>query len=209
MKKSLPSAVSVDDAIALILNIDYLPGSTSPIEMFSYFHQEAEVRRDQATNAVERDKYDCLAVMHGARQLLGRSILDALDAEISSIRKGATSYLEVIDDEFGGERLVTASVLEWAKQNGFGVDGWAMPRHWRRATSRTFSTEYLDILDDVIATFCEEGGEYYQPGVPPKKEVITHWVREKYGEVSDKVLDVLGTLIRPGLTNTTKQHNKK
>jgi hypothetical protein len=209
MPSDLPPDLSIDDAIALILNIDYLPGSNGVLEMFSYFKEEVESKHDHAKTPDERRKYAGHILMHQFREGLARAIFDAIDAEISAIRNGGISELELVDNTFGNERLVTASVCEWASQRGFGIYGWKLPRFWRKASIRSFSTEYLDILDDVIATFCEEGGEYYEPGVTPKKEVISNWITGKYGAISDKVIDVIGTMIRPGLTITTKQPKKK
>ena len=205
MAKELPKSLSIEDAAALILNIDFLPGSNRLREMLSYFMEEAESNRDKASAQDERKKYDAMMVMHQYRFVFAKAVLDAIDAELDAINNGRDSILELEDETFGSEQLVTASVFSWAARNGFGIRGWTAPRFWRKASERSFSTEYLDIIDDVIATFCEEGGEHYSPGVTPKKEAITHWVTEKYGSVSDKVLDVIGTIIRPGLTTTSKK----
>lgn len=207
--KQLPPELSIDDAVALILNIDFLPGSTDLLDMLSYFREESESKQDYATSTDERSKQQGYVLMHQFREGLARAILDAIDAELSTIKKGGISELELVDDTFGSERLVTASVLHWAAYHGFGMRGWVAPRFWRRSAQRTYSTEFLDILDDVIATFCEEGGEHYEHGVIPKKEVVSSWINEKYGVISDKVVDAMGTMIRPGLTTAPKPPKRK
>jgi hypothetical protein len=188
MAKELPRTLSIEDAAALILNIDFLPGSNRLREMLSYFMEEAESNRDKARTYAERNKYEVMLVMHQYRFVLAKAVLDAIDAELDAINNGRDSILELEDDTFGSEQLVTSSVLSWAAHNGFGIRGWTAPRFWRKASERSFSTEYLDIIDDVIATFCEEGGMYYSPGKTPKKDAITLWVTEKYGSVSEKSL---------------------
>jgi len=206
MSKELPPTLSVDDAAALMLNISYIPGSNDLLEMLSFFREEAQSKYDHAKSQDEREKYAAHIVMYLCREGLARSLIQAIDSELHSIRNGQESKLEVVEVQFGSEKLVTASVCAWAADMGFGIEGWDPPRFWRRAQDRSYQTEYLAVLDDVIATFCEEGGEHYEPGIIPKKPAIIHWVQDKYGtNVSNKVLDVIPTLLRPGLTQTTKK----
>ena len=206
MSQEYPSTLSVEDAAALILNISYLPGTNSLLEMLSYFIEEAEAKLDNADSQEEREKYEALRVMYTCREDMARTLIGAIQAELDSISKGKPSILEVADSTFGSEKLVTPSVFAWAYEIGFGLPDWRPPRFWRKASDRRYQSEYLSIVDDVIATFLEEGGEHYDAGVVPKKAVVTEWIREQYGQnLSDKVLDSIATVIRPGLTETTKK----
>jgi hypothetical protein len=200
MPKELPESISIDDAVALILSFSYTPGTNSLRDMFSYFKEDAESKLDHAVTQFERDKYNTLLNLYEIRIELAEALYAVIGVELNNIRQKKESALEVYDDRFNSEKLVTASVCSWAYDLGFGIEGWQPPRFWRKKGERNYSTEYLDILDDVIATFCEEGGEYYQSGITPKKEAVITWIEGKYGPLSKKVLDVIATLIRPGLT---------
>ena len=206
MPRKLPTTLSVNDAAALILNISYLPGTNDLLEMLSFFTEEAQSKHDHAKSQDERDKYTALIAMYICREGSARALIQAIDSELHNIRNGQESKLEVVEVQFGSEKLVTASVCAWAADMGFGIEGWEPPRFWRKTQDRSYQTEYLAILDDVIATFCEEGGEHYEPEIIPKKIAIKNWVQTKYGtNVSNKVLDVIPTLLRPGITQTTKK----
>lgn len=209
MTKELPESISVDDAVALILGFSYTPGTNSLLNMLSYFREEAESKLDHAETDLERNKYKSLVILYQCREELAASLYRAIQAELDMINKQQESILEVSDGTFNSEKLVTASVCEWAYDMGFGIEGWQPPRFWRKKGERLYSTEYLDILDDVIATFCEEGGEHYQSGITPKKEVVITWIEDKYGPLSKKVLDVIATLIRPGLTQPPENKTRK
>lgn len=205
MRKELPATLTVNDAVALVVNISFLPGTTNLLEMLSQFTEGAEIELDRTKTKSERVKFTSHRVMYQCRELLAQSIVAAINVEIDCIDDGKESTLEVANDEFGSKKLVTASVCAWANELGFWIDGWETPRFWRKSSERNYSTEYLDILDDVIATFCEEGGEHYKPGQEPKNALVSAWIKEKYGPLSDKVIGAMGTLIRPGLSETTKR----
>ena len=206
MPRELPTTLSVNDAAALILNISYLPGANDLLEMLSYFTEEAQSKHDHAESKDEREKYTVLTAMYICREGLARALIESINSELHNIRNGQESKLEVAEVQFGSEKLITSSVCAWAAYMGFGIEGWEPPRFWRKAQDRSYQTEYLAILDDVIATFYEEGGEHYEPGIIPKKSAVTSWAQDKYGtHVSNKVLDVIHTLLRPGITQTTKR----
>ena len=205
MKRNLPPSLSVNDAAALILNISYLPGSNDLLEMISHFREEAEVNRDSADNSDDREKYNCQAAIHLCREGLARSMIQAVRDELDALSKGKESILEVADSTFGSEKLVTASVGAWAEHMGFGIGGWEMPRHWRKKVERNYSTEYMDIIDDVVAAFCEEGGEHYEPGIEPNNSAVTAYINEKYGKLSERIITSIATIVRPGVSPSTKK----
>jgi hypothetical protein len=205
MGKELPSSVSVHDAAALILNMSYLPGTNDLIDMISHFREEAGVERDNATDPGEREKYNCQAIMHLCREGLARSLIEAIELEFSAISAGKESILEIDENAFGSEKFKTTSILAWAENIGFGIQGWKMPAHWRKKNRRTYSTEFLDIIDDVIATFCEEGGENYSPDTEPRNYMIVDYIKEKYGPLSEKIMTSIPTIVRPGVTYSTKK----
>jgi hypothetical protein len=191
-----PYSVSINDAISIVLNMSYQPGNTSLPEMIGYFREEAESKRDGAKNDDERRGYAAQAHMHLFREGLARALIDALEKELHKVHVGHETLIEVDGQSTPGEeKLVTASVLAWAENIGFGISNWSPPRLWRRRSERVFSTEYLDILDDVIATWFEEGGAEYIPNVTPKKELLKAWIKEKYGEFSDRVIDSMATML--------------
>ncbi len=174
--------------------------------MLSYFREEAQSRHDHSDNSDDRNKYASHIAMYLCREGLARALIEAISVELKAIGKGEESTLEVEDHTIGSEKLVTASVCDWAQEKGFHIEGWETPRHWRRKSERAYSTEYLDIIDDVIAAFCEPGGEHYQEGVAPKNEAINVYISEKYGlSLSANVIGSISTIVRPGITLTTKR----
>ena len=173
--------------------------------MISHFRDEAEGKRDSADNSDDREKYDCQSVLHLCREGLARSMIQAIGHELDALGKGKESILEVADSTFGSEKLVTASVGAWAQHMGFGIEGWVTPRHWRKKSERNYSTDYLDIIDDVVATFCEEGGEYYEPGIEPNNAAVTSYVNGKYGKLSERIITSIATIVRPGVSPSTKK----
>jgi hypothetical protein len=205
MPQEYPPTISVEDAAALMVNISYLPGTNGLLEMLSYFTEDALAKLDNADSQEERNKYEALWRMYVCREGMARTLIGTIQAELDSISKGKPSILEVADSTFGSEKLVTPSVFAWAADIGFGLPDWRPPRFWRKASDRSYQSAYLSIVDDVIATFLEEGGEHYDGNIP-KKAAVTEWVRQQYGKnLSDKVLDAIATVIRPGLTETTKK----
>lgn len=197
MSKELPSSLTINDAVALLLKISYIPGITDLLTMISYFIEEAESKLDNAIDLNEKDKYRALVSTHIMREGLARSLMGAIEAEITIINQGKNSLLEIQYNTFGSEKLVTSSVCAWGDHMGFGIEGWVPPRFWRKKEDRSHQTEYLHILDHIIETFCEEGGKHYEPGELLKNKVISAWVTEEYGELSDKVISTMCTIIRP------------
>ena len=196
MKIELPLTLSINEAVSFIINLPYQPGTTNVLEMLSYLREEAESKRDHAKTAEEKQKFQAYVSVYLTREAMARSLMQAIDSETLAVEKGEESILEMADHTIGSVKFVTASVCAWASAKGFHIDGWETPRHWRKKSERSFSSDYLDILDDVIATFCEEGGEHYQPKTNTLKSAVSAWIKEKYPKTSEKVNDVIGTIIR-------------
>jgi hypothetical protein len=194
--KKLPKTLSINDAAALVMNISFLPNSTDLVEMLEYFQEEAESKYDKATGSDEKIKYKSHIAMTSTRVKMGKEVLAAINSELTCINNGEESLLKVEENNFGSEKLDTESVLYWASVYGFGIQGWEPPRFWRKATERRHNTEYLSVLDDVIATFCEEGGEHYIKNTEPQKSAVSTWIKGKYSFTSEKVRDAIGTIIR-------------
>jgi len=200
MRKELPPFLSVNDAVSLMINLPYQPGTTDVLEMLSHFREEAESRLDHAETTEEREKYKAHVALYLTREAMARSLMEAIQSELSGLSKGRGSILEVEDDTFGSEKLVTASVCAWAYDMGFYVEGWVTPRHWRKKKDRSYTSDYLDIIDDVIATFCEEGGEHFIPEKEPKNDAVELYIRQNYGDFSRKILTSISTIVRQGMT---------
>jgi hypothetical protein len=191
-----PHSVSINDAISIILNMPFQPGNTTLPEMIGFFREEADANRDRALTEEDRNRFAAQATMHKYREELARSLIDALENEVKKVYAGQKSVVELDTSAAPGEeKLVTASVLAWAEDIGFGISNWSPPRFWRRKSARTYSTEYLDILDDLIATWFEEDGEKYSPNYTPKKDALRLWATTKYGVISEKVLDAMMTMV--------------
>ena len=178
--------------------------TTEPATIVDAF-EEAEVNLENATSSEDKEQYLHRLEIYEHRKELAQAILDALELELDNIHRGKPSVLELEDDAFASRKIVTSSVCAWAHEMGFNIGGWEAPRFWRKQSERRYYTEYLEIFDDVIETFCEENGEYYTPDRPPKKDALFLWAEKKYGPVSKKVIDAMGTIIRPGLTQTTEK----
>lgn len=209
MPKEIPESLSLNDAAALIMNLSFMPGDNDLLDMLEYFREEAESLYDHAEDPVEKRRLTHQIDMHNARLAMAISLFDALNAELDCIRNGIDSKLKIDEDSFGSEKLLTASVIDWATHIGFGIGGWKPPRFWRKKSDRGYSTEYLDIIDDVVETFCVAGGDHYVPNRKPTNDLIALYVHDKYSQrpdkiISDKTISTIGTVVRPGLTYTTK-----
>jgi hypothetical protein len=196
MRSKLPETLSVDDAVALIINLPYTPGGINPMQMLAYFTEESAAMLDSAKTPEDKELCRYQLKTHQVREQLAEAIYDLLVTEIDRVRKGKPDTLELAEDSIGSEKLVTASVCDWAHNKGFHIEGWSTPRHWRKKNERSYSTAYLDIVDDVIANFCEELGNHYAENGQPKKEAVMAWIKEKYPETSAKVNDAIATIIR-------------
>lgn len=179
----------------IILNVPFQPGNTTLPEMIGFFREEAESKRDRALTEEDRNGFTAQAEMHLHREKLARSLINALENEVKKVYAGQESLVELDTSTAPGEeKLVTASLLEWAGQIGFGISDWSPPCFWRRKSLRTYRTEYLGVLDDLIATWFEEGGESFSPNNTQKKDALRLWVSEKY-DISEKVLDAMMTMV--------------
>lgn len=168
--------------------------------MLSYFKEEAESNFDHAKDQLERIKYQNLVEMYEYRENLARSLYKAIEAELSDLKKGLGSELEISDKNFGHEKLVTSSVCSWAYYMGFGIPGWQPPRFWRKKNERYYNTEYLSLIDDVIATYFEEGGEHFKKKGLEKKQALISDIQNKYKSTTNEVLsykivDVIATIL--------------
>ena len=105
--------------------------------MLSFFTEEAESKHDHAKSQDERDKNTAHISMYTSREELARALIQAIDSELSNIKNGQESLLEVVELQFGSEKLVTSSVCAWAADMGFGIEGWETPRFWRKAQDRS------------------------------------------------------------------------
>jgi len=110
-----PSSITAEEAVARLININYVPAGFTITQMTAAFQEMAEVEYDNArAEGRPSDQVSYLKIQAeacGARHLLAESLLDALCLEIAN-PKGST----VVHSSDAGlsPRLTPDSVANWA-----------------------------------------------------------------------------------------------
>ncbi len=205
MREELPESITIDEAVGFLLNIDYTYKSKDVIEMLENFEDEAKRKFGELEDPEEAQLALYLSDIHTKRISYARSVITYLEAELSSAERGEPSLLKIDANSFGNIKIISTSLHDWADHNGFGIDRWELPAFWREPPRRNYFSEYLNVIDDVIRTFCEPTGKRYDEtqmsnGGGPKVADVKRYISEKYPKVSDKILGPLATIVRKGFT---------
>lgn len=168
MNTSKPSSITVEEAVARLINLDYIPTGFTLDEMTSAFLEEAEVAHHNAR--IDRLPESQISVLKNrmdicrARHFLGQQLQDAL---IQELKNPNDSSIVLSSDSGITSRLTLDSVLNWASEN-YGLRFSEIPQegkdahdtneslvvsaHWEKVT--------IKIYADAKLGFKLEGGKY-------------------------------------------------
>lgn len=123
MIQSKPSSVTIEEAVARMVNMDYIPTGFTLLEMTDAFREEAEVEYENAKiDNLPENKIAPLRVRMescSARHSLAQQFLESLRHE-AKYPEG--SMVIVADDSSSQVRLTLESVSEWAADRyGIGI----------------------------------------------------------------------------------------
>jgi hypothetical protein len=131
MNKSNPSSVTVEEAVARMVNMDYIPEGFTLSDMTSGFQEEAEVEYENAR--IDCQPKEKLAPLEArmfackARHTLALTLLERLKHELDNIDD---SLIILADDTSMKTRLTLESVELWAAyEYGIGIPEWSHADH--------------------------------------------------------------------------------
>jgi hypothetical protein len=126
VNKHIPLAVTADEAVARLINIDYIPAGFTLLDMTAAFLEEAQADYENArVEQVKGDKKSLLVIRSNVcedRHRLAQQLLDSFARELES---PDCAVVRVADEPTVVARFDLASVSDWAFEN-FGI-GIAMP----------------------------------------------------------------------------------
>jgi hypothetical protein len=126
MSKSNPSSVTAEEAVARMVNMDYIPEGFTLEDMLSAFQEEAEVEYDNAKiDRLPGPQIEVLKVRMEAceaRRSLAQLLLEAL---LDEARNTNESMIIPSPDSSSKPRYTLESVADWASYKyGIGIPEW-------------------------------------------------------------------------------------
>ena len=126
MNTTLPSSVTIEEAVARMVNLDYIPTGFTLLEMTAAFEEEAETDYENArTDRLPEDQIASFKLHMDsckARHALAQLLMDSLHYEVKN-REG--SMIVLADDTSSQQRLTLESVSDWASEKyGIGIPEW-------------------------------------------------------------------------------------
>lgn len=123
MKRVVPSSITVEEAVAEMVNMDYIPAGFTLLDMIAAFQEEAEVEYENArTDRLPEDKLTPLKTRMDscrARHTLAHLLLESLRYEVNN---PTDSMIVLADDSSSHQRLTFDSVSDWASEKyGIGI----------------------------------------------------------------------------------------
>lgn len=154
MNKQTPSSITLEDAVALMVNMDYIPPGVTLFEMTGAFQIEAEVEYENALHGFLPDGLngplsdDLIARLKTrmeaceARHSLAQFLIDALSHELGD----PESSFFILKNESSMQYLTLESVSDWASEKfGIGIPGWPHAGHDTEESVKEFRWEDLTI----------------------------------------------------------------
>ncbi len=202
--KQLPETLSIDEAVAFMVNLPELLEGISIEEILDVYVSQADEITEKYGLPEERDLRDDLIEIQEHRRDLAKLLKSALQNEIKLINLGFKRTLKTSDESLTVGQIVTSSLINWANTNGIGILGWNFNHHWRTAEARNFTTPFLNIIDEIIRELFQEGGKHYSPDKPLTNEFIKSYIDQIYPNLSVKIKESICTILKPELTLSTK-----
>ena len=123
MEKSFPSSITVEEAVAEMVNMDYIPAGFTLLSMIEAFQVEAEIEYENAR--IDRLPEDQIAPLKirmescRARHTLAQLLLESLQYEVDHPER---SVIVLANNSLSMQRLTFESVWYWAADRyGIGI----------------------------------------------------------------------------------------
>lgn len=117
-----PSSLTIEEAVALMINLDYIPTGFSLLELLAAFQEEAEVELHNAKiDSLPADQLDILAIRNSAssaRHSLAKLLTDHLCKEIVNPE---SSIFVSTSGQTIEPRIDITSLSDWASEH-YGID---------------------------------------------------------------------------------------
>lgn len=164
MRREGPSSITVEEAVAEMVNMDYIPAGFTLLEMLEAFQEEAEVEYNNCRlNAFSGEQIRAMEIrMHvcQVRALLAADLLESLQHEVDH-RDG--SMIDFAAESFGKQRLTFESVSDWAADK-YGI-GIARPKQNppkvnNSRENATWEEVTIKIWSDYKIGYSTEGGRF-------------------------------------------------
>lgn len=126
MSKLQPSSVTIEEAVARMVNMDYIPEGFTLLEMTDAFKEEAEIAYENGVidklSKVELTRLKLLVSSCITRNALAERLTECLQYEVKHPK---ISEIIIADDGSSQTRLILESVSLWSSFNyGIGIPEW-------------------------------------------------------------------------------------
>ncbi|WP_295624055.1 hypothetical protein [uncultured Nitrosomonas sp.] len=159
MKSTKPLILTIEEAVALMINLDYIPTGFSLLEMTSAFLEEAEVEYENAQIKrfpeahLESLKFRMDACK--ARHTLALNLMDQIRHEIQNSKD---SKIVSSEDSTSLTRLTFESVFDWAGDK-FGIgspkisSGYPVENHTIKSDNSTENFKWEDVTIKIYKDY--------------------------------------------------------
>lgn len=196
--KKLRSALTVDEAVASMVNLDHVPDGIDVVSMLSTFREEASVNHHNAGSDLSDEKKKRLKnrldiCRH--RLALAKALLEELSFEASP--EGSDDFVRSREKSVK-HKYTVVSLNEWMEENlRITIPVYAEYQPVPHNAQLKHKSELLTILDEAI----EEHWENKGPDERPKSAYVQAWIKEKHPKVSVKVCESMARIMRPDRSN--------
>ncbi|MFH1218151.1 MAG: hypothetical protein V1706_16780 [Pseudomonadota bacterium] len=126
MNRAVPSSITIEEAVAEMVNMDYIPAGFTLLEMIAAFQEEAEANYENAQiDRLPEDQITPLKIRMEscrARHTLAHLLMESLQYEVDNPKD---SMIVLSNDSSSKQRLTLTSVSDWAADRyGIGVSRW-------------------------------------------------------------------------------------
>jgi hypothetical protein len=125
MNKSKPSSVTVEEAVAKMINLGYIPAKSTLLDMTGAFQAEADVEFDNAEGESLSEGLTVFVKSRMAACKLRHFLAEMLIQCINSELQKTDSSLDVVEEDSSHIRLSLESVADWAMDKfGINIPDW-------------------------------------------------------------------------------------
>lgn len=144
MSKSIPPTLTIEEAVSLMIGLDYIPSGLTALDMTAAFLEDSEVdMENNPKSSLRSARHDvCLA-----RHQLATSLLTALNLEAEN---KDSEYLDRAEDKSPSQRFTTESLNHWA-QDRFGITLWAPSAPSDETDSELTNATWRDVTIKIYA----------------------------------------------------------
>ena len=200
MAGNLPKSLTIEEAVALMVNLESLPNGKSVEDHLLDIYEDAGVTHDEAKSnqdpAYVIERLDQHRLVCKSRLNLANAITRSLNHEVTNTIDDEGSLLKLSSDSSVTVKLTTESVREWALKLFYISIADNKPAEVTPHNAQlTYRTQQLDALDAAIAKYCESDGD--GPKTMPKSPHIIAWIHETYPFVSTKTAEQMCRIMQP------------